>query len=93
MFFLTENWIVMEYLHLRDLKTFLMVREILLTTEITTHSYAYLTQDNPRPVKKLIKYMLDVAKGMLFISEIGLVHRVSSSHVKRTGERVGLKHD
>ena len=45
-----------------------------------------MTQDNPRPVRKLIKYMLDVAMGMLFISEKGLVHRVSL-------RGLGLKHD
>ena len=33
-------------------------------------------QKNQRPVEKLIKYMIDVAMGMHYISERGLVHRV-----------------
>ena len=33
-------------------------------------------QNNKKPVKNLIKYMLDVATGMHYISEKGLVHRV-----------------
>ena len=34
-------------------------------------------QKNERPVKQLVKYMIDVAMGMHYISERGLVHRVS----------------
>ncbi|KAL5457396.1 hypothetical protein EMCRGX_G034648 [Ephydatia muelleri] len=30
---------------------------------------------NPRPIKQLVKYMIDVAMGMHYISERGLVHR------------------
>jgi hypothetical protein len=44
-------------------------------------------QGNERPMKALLKYMLDVALGMHYISERGLVHRVSatrSMHMWRT---------
>ena len=34
-------------------------------------------QKNERPVKQLVKYMIDIAMGMHYISEKGLVHRVS----------------
>ena len=34
-------------------------------------------QKNERPVKLLVKYMIDIAMGMHYISERGLVHRVS----------------
>ncbi len=34
-------------------------------------------QNHERPVEKLLKYMLDVAMGMHYISCQGLVHRVS----------------
>ena len=34
-------------------------------------------QRNPRPVQVLVKYMLDIAMGMHYIAEKGLVHRVS----------------
>ena len=34
-------------------------------------------QQNDRPVEELVKYLLDVATGMHYISEKGLVHRVS----------------
>lgn len=32
---------------------------------------------NKRPLTKLVKYMVDVSMGMHYISERGLVHRVS----------------
>ena len=37
-------------------------------------------QRNPRPVGVLIKYMLDIAMGMHYIADKGLVHRVSLIH-------------
>ena len=38
-------------------------------------------QKNERPVKQLVKYMIDIAMGMHYISERGLVHRVSEGVV------------
>lgn len=37
-----------------------------------------IAQENRKPIKALIRYMLDVALGMHYISEKGLVHRVST---------------
>ncbi len=51
-------WIVLEYLHNGDLKSFL--------------------SKNKRPLTKLVKYMVDVSMGMHYISEKGLIHRVST---------------
>ncbi len=39
--------------------------------------FYFLLQKNPRPVESLVKYMIDVAMGMHYLSEKGLVHRVS----------------
>ena len=39
--------------------------------------YNLLLQNNKRPIKKLLKYMLDVAMGMHYIAGKRLVHRVS----------------
>ena len=33
-------------------------------------------QTNSRPVDQLVKYMIDVAMGMHYIAEKGLIHRV-----------------
>ena len=35
-------------------------------------------------MEKLVKYMLDVALGMHFLSEKGLVHRVSDHRISNT---------
>ena len=35
-------------------------------------------QKNVRPIQKLVKYMIDVSMGMHYLSERGLVHRVST---------------
>ena len=34
-------------------------------------------QRNVRPVKQLVKYMIDISMGMHYLAEKGLVHRVS----------------
>ena len=50
-------------------------------TVIFFHFFAILLeyfQKNKRSVQQLVKYMFDVAMGMHYISERGLVHRVSS---------------
>ena len=39
-------------------------------------------QNNSRPVGVLIRYMLDVAMGMHYIAEKGLVHRVRSEYIQ-----------
>ena len=36
-----------------------------------------LPQTYSRPVEQLVKYMIDVAMGMHYLAEKGLVHRVS----------------
>ena len=41
-------------------------------------------QKNKRSSQQLVKYMVDVAMGMHYISERGLVHRVSPSHYEET---------
>ena len=38
---------------------------------------ALFPQNNERPVPQLVRYMIDIAMGMHYISERGLVHRVS----------------
>ena len=38
--------------------------------------FCFVLQNNHRPVVVLIRYMLDVAVGMHYIAEKGLVHRV-----------------
>eukprot|EP00731_Ephydatia_muelleri_P032022 Em0023g529a len=41
---------------------------------------------NPRPIKQLVKYMIDVAMGMHYISEKGLVHRDLAARNVLVGE-------
>ena len=43
-------------------------------------SSPFLHKKNQRPVKNLVKYMIDISMGMHYIAERGLVHRVSSLH-------------
>ena len=64
---------VMEYLPHSDLKTFLTVG--LYATK--TYLLIYLPQKNNRPAQKLVQYMIHVAMAMNYVSEKGLVHRVS----------------
>ena len=40
-----------------------------------------IVQKHKRPVKTLVKYSLDIASGMLYLSEKGLVHRVCDSFI------------
>ena len=41
------------------------------------HVFFSLPQTYSRPVKQLVKYMIDVAMGMHYLAEKGLIHRVS----------------
>ena len=38
---------------------------------------SFILQKHQRPIEKLVKYMIDVSMGMHYLSERGLVHRVS----------------
>ena len=70
-----QPWIVLEFLPHGDLKTFLTVSLIVVCT---SHYISLITiiQKKKQPVNKLVKYMLDVATGMHYISDKGLIHRV-----------------
>ena len=70
-----QPWIVLEFLPHGDLKTFLTVS---LIVACTSHYISLITiiQKKKQPVNKLVKYMLDVATGMHYISDKGLIHRV-----------------
>ena len=72
-----QPWIVLEFLPHGDLKTFLTVS---LIVACISHCISLITiiqkKKQPWPVKKLVKYMLDVATGMHYISDKGLIHRV-----------------
>ena len=64
---------VLEYLHNGDLKHFLTVSDVLC---VHLGVKDFLKQANPRPIKQLVKYLIDIAMGMHYISERRLVHRV-----------------
>ena len=65
---------MLEFLPHGDLKTFLTVS--LTVAHVSGIIPITLTQKKRQPVNKLIKYMLDIATGMHYISEKGLIHRV-----------------
>ena len=69
---------VLEYLPNGDLRRFLIVSYIIIIIKKTSVKYNFVsTQRNKREVHNLVKYMLDVATGMHYISERGLLHRVT----------------
>ena len=68
---------MLEYLPNGDLKTFLTV-SYKQTKLYLWDGKVCPTQKNKREVHNLVKYMLDIATGMHYISERGLLHRVTS---------------
>ena len=65
---------VMEYLPHSDLKTFLTVCTYIVRSYAPPMCHP---QKNDRPASKLVKYMIDIAMAMNYVSGKGLVHRVS----------------
>ena len=61
-----------------DLKSFLTVNNQHPTFSPKMIFLIFL-QKNQRTVQQLVKYMVDIAMGMHYISSRGLVHRVSMS--------------
>ena len=67
--------IVMEYLPYGDLKTYLKVKfskmkKIIIFPLIMQQASA------KKPVRTLVKYMIDISMGMHYIAQKGLIHRV-----------------
>lgn len=74
---LLENWIVLEYLPNGDLKNFLTVSHHNILIVDANILLLYLLQKNDRSTQALVKYMKDIAMGMRYLCEKGLIHRVS----------------
>ena len=73
------KWIVLEYLPNGDLKTFLTVNTYSLhgiNMRLVNVFLACILQENSRPIETLMKYMYDIAQGMLYLAEKGFIHRV-----------------
>ena len=52
--------------------------ELLKAAKALCYDSLYISfQNNEHTIEQLIKYMIDVAMGMHYINEHGLVHRVS----------------
>lgn len=72
-----ENWIVLQYFQNKDLKSFLMVLTYCIVCKHPGKIKCIMfVQTHRRSLKSLMKYMIDVAMGMHYLSERGLVHRV-----------------
>jgi hypothetical protein len=80
--FLKEMRIMSEMVHPNIVRLYGLVTEDVpspwIVLEYMEHGdlKTFLTK-NERPIQQLVKYMVDVAMGMHYISERGLVHRVS----------------
>ena len=76
--FLTDSpWLVLQHFSNGDLKNFLTVSNSYCPVALCYDSLYPAMQNNERTIEQLIKYMIDVAMGMHYINEHGLVHRVS----------------
>ena len=75
-------WLVLQYFPNGDLKKYLIVSfdqyyYYIIADIMYTHFSLQIKQNNEHSVDQLIKYMINVAMGMHYITEKGLVHRVS----------------
>ena len=60
----------------------ILVCELLIIILDEVHSVNLHAQKTSKPLNWLVKYMLDIAMGMDFLSERGLIHRVSIIHMR-----------
>ena len=68
---------MLQYLPNGDLKNFLTVNNLIPLTLVNFMMISLIIiQENSRRIQTLMKYMNDIAMGMLYLSEKGLIHRV-----------------